>query len=121
MLNPASAKCPLVSAILNSPPLLCEITILFAVSTLAETFVKPALLIAPAITSASVAAPVAVALIATALFKAALPTIDSWMLNVTAPAETCVVIALPVIVVAPVAFLLYTLKFLFSQNEKYLD
>ena len=60
-----------------SPPFECEITILLEVSTLALTFVSPAVLIAPAITSASVAAPVAVPVTVTALPSVALPTIDS--------------------------------------------
>ena len=55
VLKPISAKCPLVSAILKSPPFECEITTLLLLSTLALTFVSPAVLIAPAITSASVA------------------------------------------------------------------
>src|SRR5210317_1527556 len=58
VVNPASAKWPLVSVILNSPPLACVITILFAASTVALTFTKLELLIALAITQASVAAPV---------------------------------------------------------------
>ena len=63
---PASPKIPPVSLILKSPPSLCAITILLLASTLALTFVKPALLIAPAITSASLEAPVVVTLIVTA-------------------------------------------------------
>ena len=49
VLKPICAKCPLVSAILKSPPFECEITTLFELSTLALTFVSPAELIAPAI------------------------------------------------------------------------
>ena len=49
VVQPSCAQCPLVSLILISPPLLCEITTLLELSTLALTFVSPAELIAPAI------------------------------------------------------------------------
>ena len=63
-----------MSLILKSPPSLCEITILLLASTLALTFVKPAVLIAPAITSASLDAPVVVTLIVLSACRAALLT-----------------------------------------------
>ena len=65
----------------NSPPSLCEITILFEASTEASILVNPAELIAPAITSASLDAAVVVTLIVTSAPRASCPTIDSWILN----------------------------------------
>ena len=55
----ALAKPLLVSLIRISPPSLCEITTLLLASTLATMFVNPCALIEFAITSASLAAPVA--------------------------------------------------------------
>ena len=70
-MKPASPNVPFVSTITNSPPSLCSIEILFEESTLATMFVNPEPLIAPAITSASVAAPVVVIETVTAEFRAA--------------------------------------------------
>ena len=65
-----------VSTITKSPPAVCSITILLVESTLALMFVKPEPLIAPAIKSASVAAPVGETLTVIGAFNAACPTID---------------------------------------------
>ncbi len=98
-----------VSVILISPPSLCEIVILLFASTEAIIFVAPALLIASAITSASVAAPVATADIALAT-PVALPATVSVSVNAYDCAVNCVATASVVNDDSPDALLLYILK-----------
>ena len=70
-----------MSAILKSPPSLCSITILFEASTDATMLVNPAVLIAPATTSASLDAPVVtIPEIVTSAFNASCATIPSCIL-----------------------------------------